>query len=189
MLGDGQADRVADESYGVAVDDHVNPGEVLDDATGLPVLPDEPSADPVHLPAPLADELLQVHDLEVLVVLEEPHGLVGVESPSYGLHDIHELQGLERVLELDVVVEDDLPLLGIDVDLDAGDVLEGLLDLSLLPDERTDPVGRYSDGSHSSSSSTSSSLPLTVSSMTSAPLFLKNALMLRMSLSRRSFAL
>ena len=63
VLRHGEGDRVADESHGVAVDHHVHSGQVLDDAAGLPVLPDEPSADPLELVLAVSDELAEVHDL------------------------------------------------------------------------------------------------------------------------------
>ena len=152
---------------------------------------------PGDLVAPLADELLQVDDLQVLVVVEQPHGLLGVEPPPDGLDDVLDLQCHDGILELHVVVDQDLALLGVDIEFDSGNLLEGLLRLPALSDERTHPVCGYPNGSHSSSSSSSSSssVPLTVSSkttlssMTSAPLFLKNALMFLMSLSSSSLAL
>ena len=130
------------------------------------------------------------------ITIKEATGVESIQLHTGGMcHLDAEMtrQGLDNLPLSDI----DLALLGVYVQLDAGNVLQDLLGLPVLADECTDPVGGYSDGSHSSSSpsSSSSSLPLSVSSrtvassMTSAPLFLKNLFMLRMSLSRSSFAL
>ena len=176
------------ERYGVAVYGDVAACEILYYLSGLTPSTDQSPSDPGDLVVPSSNEFFEIHDFKIFIIIEESHRSVWGEASSYGLDHIYDLQGHQRVCGLHLIVYYDFPL-SIDIDVDAGDVLNHLLRLAFGTDDGSYPILRYSYGSHCFSLPFIVFSSISSGSMISTPLFLKNLLMLLISLMRKSLAL